>query len=85
MSNVLEEWKSDLTAAQAGHCASLLAVVNSSVIYPQGEIKFKRMWKRKILLTKTTSNIPLKNHSQHPPCLSFVKIRGFSMCVFGEL
>lgn len=60
MSNVLEEWKSNLTAAQADHCASLQAVVNSSVIYPQGEIKFKRMWKRK----KDPSD---KNHTQHPP------------------
>lgn len=47
MNILLQEQGSNLTATQVAHCAFLLAVVNSSVIPPQGEIKSKRMGKRR--------------------------------------
>lgn len=66
MSNLLQEPESNLTAAQQLTVLTL-AVVHSSVIYPQGEIQFKRMRKEgRILFRKNTSNIPfaslLQNH-----------------------
>lgn len=47
MNILLEEPESNLTAAQVALCASLLAVVDSSMIHPQGEIKFLKNREKK--------------------------------------
>lgn len=74
MNILLEEQGSNLTAAQVAHCTFLLAVVNPSVIHPQGEIKSKRMGKRR----KYPSD-----KKPHPvsSCLPFIKIKDLSICV----
>lgn len=43
----LEEPESTLPAAQVALCASLLAVVDSSMIHPQREIKFFKIREKK--------------------------------------
>lgn len=65
MNNLLQEPESNLTAAQQLTVLTLV-VVHSSVIYPQGEIQFKRMRKEGRILLR-------KKHFQHPPCLAFAK------------
>lgn len=65
MSNPLQEPERNLTAALQLTVLTL-ALVHSSVIYPQGEIQFKRMGKEgRILLRKNTPNIPLASLLQN--------------------
>ena len=65
MNNPLQEPESNLTAALQLTVLTL-AAVHSSVIYPQGEIQFKKMGKEgRILLRKSTPNIPLASLLQN--------------------